>query len=184
MGRAGPQGGLGAVAPRRGARLRTPDRSPSRSAHPPRPHPGDERRLIPPETHEGAPPAAAHPRPWRRSRTRRDTRILISADLPIPESTTKAPFLIGQTRLRWPTFAPPSWPAFSPPLTGVCEAFVKTFKCDHARVNPRPDDGAILHQLPVWFEDYNAVHLHSGLRMRSPREFITSRSPTAAECPD
>ena len=26
--------------------------------------------------------------------------------------------------------------------------------------------------LPTWFEDYNTVHPHSGLRMLSPREFL------------
>ncbi len=27
--------------------------------------------------------------------------------------------------------------------------------------------------LPSWFEDYNTVQQHSGLRMLSPREFIS-----------
>jgi transposase InsO family protein len=74
-------------------------------------------------------------------------------------------------------------PIRSPESNGVCEAFVKTFKRDYARVNPRPDALTVLQQLSTWFEDYNAVHPHSGLRMLSPREFIASQSSTPAACP-
>ena len=70
-------------------------------------------------------------------------------------------------------------PARSPESNGVCEAFVKTLKRDYARVNPRPDAISVLQRLPAWFEDYNNIHL----RMRSPREFIASKSPNQAECP-
>jgi transposase InsO family protein len=51
------------------------------------------------------------------------------------------------------------------------------------RVNPRPDAISVLQQLPAWFEDYNAIHPHSGLRMLSPREFIAQQSSTPAACP-
>lgn len=74
-------------------------------------------------------------------------------------------------------------PVRSPESNGVCEAFVKTLKRDYARVNPRPDALAVLRQLPAWFEDYNASHPHSGLRMLSPREFIASRSFIPVACP-
>jgi putative transposase len=74
-------------------------------------------------------------------------------------------------------------PVRSPESNGVCEAFVKTFKRDYARVNPRPDAISVLQRLPAWFEDYNTVHPHSGLRMRSPREFIADQSSTPAGCP-
>jgi putative transposase len=74
-------------------------------------------------------------------------------------------------------------PVRSPESNGVCEAFVKTFKRDYVRVNPRPDAISVLQQLPTWFEDYNTVHPHSGLRMRSPREFIAQQSATPAACP-
>ncbi|WP_370343423.1 integrase core domain-containing protein, partial [Pararhodobacter marinus] len=30
-----------------------------------------------------------------------------------------------------------------------------------------------------WFEDYNDNHPHSGLKMRSPREFISAQTATA-----
>ena len=62
----------------------------------------------------------------------------------------------------------------SPESNGVCEAFFKTLKRDYARVNPWPDAISVLQPLPTWFEDYNNIHPHSGLRMRSPREFIDS----------
>jgi putative transposase len=74
-------------------------------------------------------------------------------------------------------------PVRSPESNGVCEAFVKTFKRDYVRVNPRPDAISVLQQLPAWFEDYNAFHPHSGLRMLSPREFIAQQSATPAACP-
>ena len=53
----------------------------------------------------------------------------------------------------------------------------------YVRVNPRPDAISVLQQLPAWFEDYNAVHPHSGLRMLAPREFIIQQSATLAACP-
>lgn len=74
-------------------------------------------------------------------------------------------------------------PVRSPESNGVCEAFVKTMKRDYVRVNPRPDAISVLEQLPAWFDDYNAIHPHSGLRMLSPREFIAQQSATQAACP-
>ena len=74
-------------------------------------------------------------------------------------------------------------PVRSPESNGVCEAFVKTFKRDHVRVNPRQDVIAVLQRLAEWFEDYNTIHPLSGLRMRSPCEFIVAQSETHAGCP-
>jgi transposase InsO family protein len=74
-------------------------------------------------------------------------------------------------------------PVRRPASNGVCEAFVKTFKCDYVRVNPRPDAISVLQRLPECFEDYNTTHPHSGSRMRSPREFIAQQSATRAACP-
>src|SRR4051812_13327813 len=31
---------------------------------------------------------------------------------------------------------------------------------------------AMLEQLPRWMDDYNGVHPHKGLKMRSPREYL------------
>jgi putative transposase len=52
------------------------------------------------------------------------------------------------------------------------EAFVKTFKRDYARLSILPDAETVIALLPAWFEDYNEVHPHSGLKFLSPREFL------------
>jgi transposase InsO family protein len=67
-------------------------------------------------------------------------------------------------------------PVQSPQSNGIAESFVKTFKRDYARVNPLPDAATALRQITGWFEDYNTSHPHSGLKMRSPREFIAAQS--------
>jgi putative transposase len=65
---------------------------------------------------------------------------------------------------------------------GVSEAFVRALKRDYCRIQPRPDALTVLQQLPSWIDDYNENHPHSGLRMRSPREFIRGQSQPAS-CP-
>jgi transposase InsO family protein len=60
----------------------------------------------------------------------------------------------------------------SPESNGLGEAFVKTFKRDYVRVNLLPDAATALAQIPGWINDYNEIHPHSALAMRSPREFI------------
>ena len=72
-------------------------------------------------------------------------------------------------------------PVRSPQSNGMAEAFVKTFKRDYVYVHDRPDAQTVLSQLSMWFEDYNEVHPHKSLRMKSPREFIRSFQPAA--CP-
>ena len=59
-----------------------------------------------------------------------------------------------------------------PPSSG----FVKTFKRDYVRVNPLSDAITALRQIAGWFLDYNENHPHSGLKMRSPREFMRAQS--------
>ena len=63
-------------------------------------------------------------------------------------------------------------PVRSPESNGISEAFVKTLKRDYARLTLLPDAETVIRLLPGWFEDYNTVHPHSGLRMLSPREFL------------
>ena len=63
-------------------------------------------------------------------------------------------------------------PVRSPESNGICEAFVKTFKRDYARLSILPDAQTVMRLLPAWFEDYNEVHPHSGLKFLSPREFL------------
>ena len=70
-------------------------------------------------------------------------------------------------------------PVKSPQSNGMAEAFVNTLKRDYVSVSPLPDAETALRLIPGWFEDYNENHPHSGLRMRSPREFIRAQSATA-----
>lgn len=72
-------------------------------------------------------------------------------------------------------------PVRSPESNGMAEAFVKTFKRDYVYVHDRPDAKTVLSQLAAWFEDYNEMHPHKGLRMLSPREFI--RLSATEGCP-
>jgi transposase InsO family protein len=62
-------------------------------------------------------------------------------------------------------------PVASPESNRLAEAFVRTFKRDYLRVNPVPSAEAALAQTAGRFVDYNELHPHSRLRMRSPREF-------------
>src|SRR6185369_1293887 len=65
-------------------------------------------------------------------------------------------------------------PVRSPESNGIAEALVKTFKRDYARLLILPDAETVIALLPAWFEDYNEVHPHSGLKFLSPREFCAS----------
>lgn len=67
-------------------------------------------------------------------------------------------------------------PVQSPESNGISESFVKTFKRDYVRINPLPDAVTALSKIAGWFEDYNENHPHSGLKMRSPREFIRAKT--------
>ena len=73
--------------------------------------------------------------------------------------------------------APCFTPVRSPESNGMSEALVKTLKRDYLRVNPVPDARTALDQIAGWFDDYNENHPHSGLRMRSPREFRRAHQP-------
>lgn len=70
-------------------------------------------------------------------------------------------------------------PVRSPQSNGMSEAFVKTLKRDYVQVTPRPDAQTVLGLIGTWIEDYNDNHPHSGLKMRSPREFIAAQTATA-----
>ena len=70
-------------------------------------------------------------------------------------------------------------PVKSPQSNGMSEAFVKTLKRDYVRVNPLPDAETVLRLIGDWIEDYNENHPHSGLKWRSPREFIRAKTETA-----
>ena len=62
-------------------------------------------------------------------------------------------------------------PIESPQSNDMAEAFVNTLKRDYVTLNPTPDARTILASMPRWIEHYNEHHLHSSLKMRSPRTF-------------
>lgn len=62
-------------------------------------------------------------------------------------------------------------PAYSPESNGMAESFVKSFKRDYVYLNELHTAAIVMERLAVWFEDYNEVHPHKGLRLQSPREY-------------
>ena len=64
--------------------------------------------------------------------------------------------------------APRRRPSAARKATAWPESFVNTFKRDYVA---RLDLKTVLAQLPAAFEQFNEVHPHSSLKMRSPREF-------------
>jgi putative transposase len=62
-------------------------------------------------------------------------------------------------------------PSYSPESNGMAEAFVKTFKRDYVYLAELHTADAVLRAIGAWFDDYNTHHPHSGLGMRSPRQF-------------
>jgi putative transposase len=69
-------------------------------------------------------------------------------------------------------------PIRSPESNGMSEAFVKTLKRDYVRITPLPDARAVIGLVNEWITDYNTVHPHSALRMRSPAEFRDALNPS------
>jgi transposase InsO family protein len=67
----------------------------------------------------------------------------------------------------------------SPQSNGISEAFVNTLKRDYVRVTPLPNAATVLGLIGGWINAYNENHPHSGLTMRSPREFIAAKTATA-----
>lgn len=71
--------------------------------------------------------------------------------------------------------SPVNTPVCSPQSNGMAESFVNTFKRDYVSRMDLSDARAVLAQLPAAFEHFNEVHPHSGLKMKSPREFRRQR---------
>ena len=70
---------------------------------------------------------------------------------------------------------PINTPVCSPQSNGMAESFVNTFKRDYVSRMDRTDAATVLAQLQAAFEHFNEVHPHSGLKMKSPREFRRQR---------
>ena len=92
-----------------------------------------------------------------------------------------APYTARDTRIfaRQLGLKPCFTPVKSPQSNGISEAFVNTLKRDYVRVTPLPNAEIVLELIAGWFEDYNNNHPHSGLKMRSPREFRSAQTATA-----
>ena len=66
-------------------------------------------------------------------------------------------------------------PVCSPLGNGMTESFVNTFNRDHMSRMDLFDASTILTQLPSAFEHFNEIHLHSSLKMMSPRNYEGDR---------
>jgi transposase InsO family protein len=62
-------------------------------------------------------------------------------------------------------------PVYSPESNGMAEAFMKTLRRDYAHLNRLATGLDVPSQLSRRMEDYNEMHPHRGLRMRSPRRY-------------
>ena len=96
-------------------------------------------------------------------------------------SDNGAPYTARETRIfaRQLGLKPCFTPVQSPQSNGISEAFVNTLKRDYVHVSPLPDAETVFGLIAGWIEDYNENHPHSGLKMRSPREFIAAQTATA-----
>lgn len=62
-------------------------------------------------------------------------------------------------------------PVRSSESNGMAESFVKTFKRDYVYVNDLLDAVSVMEKMAEWIEDYNNMHPHKGLNMKSPCEY-------------
>lgn len=75
---------------------------------------------------------------------------------------------------------PCTTPVRSPESNGMAESFVRTFKRDYVHQNRLDDAASVMAMLPLWFDDYNEIRPHSGLKMLTPREYRQTQSLTGS----
>ena len=117
----------------RGLRVRKAHRRAAGPSHPPRAHPGDERRELPPQ---------GQPAKRRRAIVSAGSGGCRLASPPIPKPATASrrgapPHRPGRGRQappRWYSFTPPQWHVFSPPLTASNHSVKSVSKTDHCGV--------------------------------------------------
>ena len=63
-------------------------------------------------------------------------------------------------------------PVYSPESNGMAESFVKSFRRDYVYLSRLDTAESVMRMLPTWFDDYNEVRPHRGLKMQSPRDYI------------
>lgn len=121
-------------------------------------------------SHSSCVPKARTPSTWV-------TVLASQPSVSIDTETTQricSPILGRQLGLK-PCFTP----VRSPQSNGISEAFVKTLKRDYVQVTPPPDARNVPELIGARINDDNEHHPHSGLKMRSPREFIAAQTATA-----
>lgn len=91
-------------------------------------------------------------------------------------SDNGSPYIAKDTRIfaRQLGLKPCFTPVKSPQSNGMSEAFVNTHERDYVNVTPPPDATTVVGLIAGWFDDYHETHPHSGLKMRSPREYIAA----------
>jgi putative transposase len=78
---------------------------------------------------------------------------------------------------------PINTPLCSPQSRGMAESIVNTFRRNYLSRMDLSDASTVLAQLPAAVEHFNAVHPHSSLKMRSPREFRRLQRAPAGSTP-
>jgi putative transposase len=54
----------------------------------------------------------------------------------------------------------------------MAEAFVKILKRDYIWLGDSSSAARVMQQLPAWFEDYNNMAPHTGMKMLAPGLYI------------